>query len=264
MRLITSLIADCGIRPATSAEAEWLQDYIHKTNNHAGQPSVNAARQANDQGDAADRSEGGDEEDDEDSEGINSAVGSKRNSLSLSGDAVKGGSFTSEDMSDKTPTMATLLSQVQSAQRPPGAFPQQASIRRHPQSDNSSLPIQSTSPSATNVPPYLGGSQQSSSVSVRQFPHFPSIEDAVGSSSTSSQGMAAREVWGWFQDHLDSLLESVRSFRFDQFELHLRSFWSNLNGQHREVAHAPAIAGLMAKADAIVYDVCISRPSTQL
>jgi len=28
-----------------------------------------------------------------------------------------------------------------------------------------------------------------------------------------------------------------------------------LNGVHREIVHAPAIAGLMAKADAIVYDV---------
>lgn len=67
--------------------------------------------------------------------------------------------------------------------------------------------------------------------------------------------MAGREVWGWFQDHLDALLESIRSFRFDQFEMHLRTFWTNLVGHHREVVHAPAIAGLMAKADAIVYDV---------
>ncbi len=179
-------------------------------------------------------------------------MGSKRNSLALSGD-VKGTVFPA-DMSDKTPTAATLLSQVQAAQRPPGAFPQQASIRRHPQADPG-LPIQShESPtSSASAVPYLASQQ---SLSVRQFPHFPSIEDAVGSNSTSPHGMAAREVWGWFQDHLDNLLESVRSFRFDQFELNLRSFWSSLNGQHREVVHAPAIAGLMAKADAIVYDVC--------
>jgi len=56
-------------------------------------------------------------------------------------------------------------------------------------------------------------------------------------------------------DHLDALLDSVRFFRFDQFEMHIRSFWANLSGNHREVAHAPAIAGLMAKGDAIVYDV---------
>lgn len=92
-------------------------------------------------------------------------------------------------------------------------------------------------------------------LSVRQMVNFPSIEEAVGVNSTSPQGAAAREVWIWFQDHLDALLDSMRSFRFDQFEMNIRTFWSNLNGPHREVVHAPAVAGLMAKADAIVYDV---------
>ena len=112
--------------------------------------------------------------------------------------------------------------------------------------------MQSQSPSSTNPLSYPGSQHP---LSVRQFPHFPAIDEAVGSNSTTPQGMAAREVWGWFQDHLDALLESVRSFRFDQFEMHLRTFWTNLNGNHREIVHAPAIAGLMAKADAIVYDV---------
>lgn len=239
----------CGIRPATSAEAEWLQDYIHKSNNNAGQPSVNAARLAQEQSDAANRSEErSDEDDDEDSEGVNSAIGSKRNSLTLSND-IKSAVFTN-DLSDKTPTAATLLSQVQSAQRPAGTFPPQASIRRHPQQEPA-LTVQSHSPQASNGPvPYLAPQQ---ALSVRQFPHFPSIEDAVGASSTHHT-VLAREVWGWFQDHLDTLLESVRSFRFDQFEMHLRAFWTTLGGQHREIVHAPAIAGLMAKADAIVYD----------
>jgi regulatory factor X, other len=250
---ITSLIesahlTDCGIRPATSAEAEWLQDYIHKSNNHAGQPSVNAARLAQEQADATNGGEGrSDEDEDEDSEGVNSVPGSKRNSLSLTGD-VKGGVFPN-DLADKTPTAATLLSQVQAASRP--SFPSQASIRRHP--GEGGLPVQSQSPSSTNPLSYPGSQQHP--LSVRQFPHFPSIDEAVGTNSTTPQGMAAREVWGWFQDHLDTLLESVRSFRFDQFEMHLRTFWTNLNGSHREIVHAPAIAGLMAKADAIVYDV---------
>ncbi len=86
-------MTDCGIRPATSAEAEWLQDYIHKSNNHAGQPSVNAARLANEQAETTTRSEErSDDDDDDDSEGVNSALGSKRNSLALSGD-VKGTVF---------------------------------------------------------------------------------------------------------------------------------------------------------------------------
>ncbi|KAJ6539354.1 hypothetical protein B0H19DRAFT_1213317 [Mycena capillaripes] len=246
----------CGIRPATSAEAEWLQDYIHKSNNNAGQ-SV-AARQANDHSESSTRSEDrSDEDEDEDSEGVNSAVGgSKRNSLTL-GAETKGPIF-SHDLSDKTPTAATL--QAQAAQRPPGSYPLQAPIRRHPTQDGG-LGVQSHSPPSTNNGPYLATQQPTS---VRQFPHFPSIEEAVGVNSTSPHGIAAREVWGWFQDHLDSLLESVRSFRFDQFEMHLRTFWSSLGGNHREVVHAPAIAGLMAKADAIVYDEILEILRSQM
>ena len=153
-------------------------------------------------------------------------------------------------MSDKTPTAATLLSQVQSAQRPSGTFPTHASIRRHPQQEVN-LTLQSQSSSAPNSGSYLPSQPN---LSVRQIPNFPSIEDAVAN-STSAHGVAAREVWDWFLDHLDALLDSARSFRFDQFEMHLRTFWTNLNGHHREIAHAPAIAGLMGKADAMVYDV---------
>ncbi len=247
---LVSPFVDCGIRPATSAEAEWLQEYIQKSNNNAAQNSINAARLANEQEQSNGNGEGrSDEDDDEDSEGVASALGSKRNSLTLPNEG-KNPVF-SGDMSEKTPTAATLLSQVQAAQRPPGSFPPQASIRRHPQGEPT-LTVQSHSPPTGQPVPYLASQQ---SVSVRQLPHFPSIDEAVGANSTSPHGMAGREVWGWFQDHLDALLESVRAFRFDQFEMHLRTFWTNLVGHHREVVHAPAIAGLMAKADAIVYDV---------
>ncbi|KAG5651426.1 hypothetical protein H0H81_008656 [Sphagnurus paluster] len=248
----------CGIRPATSAEAEWLQDYIHKSNNNAGQPSVNAARLAQEQSESTAKSEErSDEDEDEDSEGVSSAIGSKRNSLTLSHD-IKGAVFTN-DLSDKTPTASTLLSQAQSAQRPSGTFPPQASIRRHPHQEPA-LTVQSHSPQTPSGHPYLSPQQV---LSVRQFPHFPSIEDAVGASSTHHT-VLAREVWNWFQDHLDTLLESVRSFRFDQFEMHLRTFWTTLSGPHREIVHAPAIAGLMAKADAIVYDEILEILRSQM
>ncbi|KAE9410537.1 hypothetical protein BT96DRAFT_961922 [Gymnopus androsaceus JB14] len=241
----------CGIRPATSAEAEWLQDYIHKSNNHAGQPSVNAARQAQDQSEASHRSEdrSDEDEDDADSEGLPSAGASKRNSLTLSGDTKQ--PVFSQDLSDKTPTAATLLQQAQSAHRPPGSFPPQASIRRHPQAD-STLSVTSQSPPSSGSVEYLASSQ---TVSVRQFPQFPSIEEAVGANSTSPHSIAARQVWGWFQDHLDLLLENVRLFQ---------RFWSSLGGNHREIVHAPAIAGLMAKADAIVYDEILEILRSQM
>ncbi|KAJ7913520.1 hypothetical protein B0H13DRAFT_1612524 [Mycena leptocephala] len=90
--------------------------------------------------------------------------------------------------------------------------------------------------------------------SIRQLAHFPSIEEAMGVDPKSPLGIAAREVWGWFIDHLDSLLESARAFRFDEFEQRLRMFWSNLGTIHREVVHTPVIATLITKTDAIVYD----------
>ena len=259
---------DCGIRPATSAEAEWLQDYIHKSNNNAGQQSVNAAR-AQDQSENSSRGDDGSGDDeDEDSEGPSSSTASKRNSLSLT--EVKGSPPEFHDLSDKTPTTAILLSQAQAAARPTiNTFSTHAPIRRHTGQQDGVITVQSSSPqsatSATSATPAQFMSPQQN-VSVRHLPHFPSIEEAIGPNSTSTQSVAAREVWGWFQDHLDALLESVRSFRFDQFELHLRTFWSNLSGNHREVVHAPAIAGLMAKADAIVYDVssCSSTFITHL
>lgn len=242
----------CGIRPATAGEAEWLQDYIQKSNNNAAQASVNAARQA-EASRAEDRS---DDDDDDGSEGPSSIPGSKRNSLLLQGD-VKSLPF--DDLSDKTPTAATLLSQAQSVSRPTGTYPPTASIRRYPtQETNLSLPTASSSTvnPATYVP-----SQPNSSV--RQLPNFPSIEDAVAN-STSAHGMVAREVWNWFQDHLDALLETIRTFRVDQFEMHLRTFWTSLNGVHREIVHAPAIAGIMAKADAMVYDEILEFLRSQM
>jgi regulatory factor X len=247
-------VTDCGIRPATTAEAEFLQDYIQKSNNNAGQSSINAARLASEQAESANKAndDGSENDDDDDSEGNHSTTGSKRNSLVLSNDVNKAVVY-ADDLSDKTPTAATLLSQAQ-AQRP-GTYPSQASIRRHPGQEPILGSVQTHSPqqSLGAASSYMGGQ---TALSARQFPHFPSIDEAVGANSTSTHGIAGREVWNWFQDHLDALLESMRTFRFDQFEMNLRTFWSNLTGNHREVVHAPAIAGLMAKADAIVYDVC--------
>ncbi|KAL4262047.1 RFX-like DNA-binding protein [Pleurotus pulmonarius] len=225
----------CGIRPATAAEAEWLQDYIQKSNNNAGQASISAARAAQDQGETANKSE---DDEDEDSEDVKPVF--------------------PNDLSDKTPTAGTILSQ-QATQRPPSSYPPQASIRRLPGQDGG-LSVQGP-PASGHPVPYLSSSQH---LSVRQLPTFPSIDEAIGSNSTSHHSMAAREVWNWFQDHLDALLDSIRTYRCDQFEMHIRTFWSSLEGSHREVVHAPAIAGLMAKADAIVYDEILEFLRSQM
>ena len=258
----TSEYPDCGIRPATSAEAEFLQDYIRKTNNQAAQRSVDAARLATEQSDGATKGEDGSGEDEEDeSEGSQSGPSSKRNSLNLSA-ANKGAMFAEE----KTPTAGSLLAQAQAQST--RTMSTQAPIRRHtlPHELAGGSPPASTFLGSTPSPSTAAGPSSSqlpgainpitpSSGSIRLAPQFPSIEDAIGANSTSPEGVAAREVWGWFVDHLDALLESIRGWRCDQFEMHLRQFWSSLNGNHREVVHAPAVAGLMAKADAILYDV---------
>ena len=250
MTPLRPLLTDCGIRPATSAEAEFLQDYIRKSNNNAAQQAVNAQRMSGEQGEGLNRG-GSDEDEEDESEGPGSGTVSKRNSLNLSGSGKAPAIFADE----KTPTAASLLSQAQVTQRPAASFPVQAPIRRHTGQEGLQVSQPSPSGSVPTAMPMMGGG---ATTSVRQMPSFPSIDEAVGANSTTPQSMAAREVWGWFQDHLDALLESVRSYRFDQFELHLRSFWSSLTGAHREVVHAPAVAGLMAKADAIVYDVRLS------
>ncbi|CCM02491.1 uncharacterized protein FIBRA_04592 [Fibroporia radiculosa] len=249
----------CGIRPATSAEAEFLQDYIRKSNNTAAQQSINAARMASEQAEASNRG-GSDDEDDEDSEGASSGNVSKRNSLNLSSSIKNSGLYADE----KTPTASSLLAQA--SQRPmSSSYPMQASIRRHPTQVEPGLTVSPQSASsAADAVASLALVSPSASNSVRQLPHFPSIEEAVGISSTSPHSLAAREVWRWFQDHLDGLLDCIRSYRVDQFEFHIRSFWSNLSGNHREVVHAPAIAGLMTKADAIVYDEILELLRSQM
>lgn len=246
-------LVDCGIRPATSAEAEFLQDYIRKSNNNAGQSSINAARAAQESGENTNKGEErSDEDEDEDSEGSSA---SKRNSLVLSGDLK--GSVTFEDICDKTPTAGSLLSQAQVLARS-NSYPSHTPIRRHANQPEASIAPQPTLTLGPNADGQYVQPQQH--LSVRHMPHFPAIEEAIGATSASAQCIAGREVWGWFQDHLDAVLESARAFRFDQFEMHLRGFWSTLTGTHREVVHAPAIAGLMTKADAIVYDVSMYHP----
>lgn len=180
----------------------------------------------------------------------------------------------SMDISDKTPTTNSLQQQVAARPTQDSSFTQTpAQIRRRSQgppaatNQGPSFSIPGSGQPTQPSPPTVGSSQNGAPVPFNSAPHqpvsvrvlsnFPNIEDALGVNSSSPQGLIAREVWRWFEDHLDSLLESVRLFRFDQFEMHLRAFWANLTGDHREVVHAPAVAGLMARADAIVYDVSI-------
>ncbi|KAH8094783.1 hypothetical protein BXZ70DRAFT_946038 [Cristinia sonorae] len=251
----------CGIRPATTEENAFLADYIRSTNNSAAQNSSNSVKTANSPEGGA-REDGSDDEGEEESDGQSSGNASKRNSLNLS-NMKQQVVFADE----KTPTAASLLSQAQATQRSSSTgFPAQAPIRRQTgtaEGGNMGMP-QHASPSGGSGPSVASFVPVASGVSVRVLPQFPSIEEAIGAGSTTPQSAAAREVWEWFQDHLDTLLEAIRAFRFDQFEMHIRTFWSSLNGPHREVVHAPAVAGLMAKADAIVYDEILEFLRSQM
>ncbi|QRW16033.1 RFX-like transcription factor daf-19 [Rhizoctonia solani] len=158
----------------------------------------------------------------------------------------------SASLDDKTPTTNTLLSAAQGSRKPTDAYtPAQIRSRKNTVNDDTATPS-TTIPKDTT--PYV----------VPQT--MPLIEEALGpnASVTSPQNVAAREVWRWFEAHLDGLMESVRTFRFDQFEIHLRTFWAGLSGDHREVVHAPAVAGLMAKADAMVYDEILELLRSQV
>ncbi|CAE6392198.1 unnamed protein product [Rhizoctonia solani] len=242
----------CGIRPVTATEVAFLQEFIRKSNQQAQLAmSMRAANSSQSGSDA--RSE----EDDEDDES-EPAPAPRQTSLNL-GVETKAGPSASLD--DKTPTTNTLLSAVQGSRKPTDAYtPAQIRSRKNTVNDDTTTPS-TTIPKDTT--PYVAPQAHAS---VRQMSGFPNIEEALGpnASVTSPQNVAAREVWRWFEAHLDGLMESVRTFRFDQFEIHLRTFWAGLSGDHREVVHAPAVAGLMAKADAMVYDEILELLRSQV
>ncbi|KAG9101595.1 hypothetical protein FS749_005475 [Ceratobasidium sp. UAMH 11750] len=244
----------CGIRPVTATEVAFLQEFIRKSNQQAQLAmSMRAAGSSQSGSDA--RSGEEDEEDDE-----SDAPPPSRGGLHL-GVETKAG--TSASLDDKTPTTNSLLSAAQGSRKPTDAFtPAQIRSRKNTPADDNTAQPPSTSIGKDAVP-YVAPHAH---ISVRQLPNFPNIEEAlgVGASATSPQNVAAREVWRWFEAHLDGLMESVRTFRFDQFEIHLRTFWAGLSGDHREVVHAPAVAGLMAKADAMVYDEILEILRSQI
>ena len=112
---------------------DWVseQEYIRKSNNTSAQQSVNAARAANE---GAKGDDGSDEEDDE-SEGANSQPNSKRSSLVLGKPPDAEMPVFSEDMAEKTPTAAAMLSQAQAQAQRANAFPGYAPIRRQTPQD---------------------------------------------------------------------------------------------------------------------------------
>ena len=251
--LVCEYQSDCGIRPTTATEIEWLQDYVRKSNNAAAANAANKNGESNKGGHGEEHSEEDDE--DENSEGpAPSTSGSKRNSLTII-NGLKSPTLGFHMDTDKTPTTNTLLSQAQASAAQRTNYHAQATIRRHNLGGAGDPAPQQPQVAGMGAAAFMGAAPVRPA---RALPGFPDIEEALGAADPSSpHGLAAREVWRWFEEHLDALLDAVRGYRFDQFEMCLRGFWGNLQGDHREVCHAPAVAGLMARADALVYNVSL-------
>lgn len=269
----------CGIRPSNTTEAEWLQDYIRKTNtagnnNTGGEANLGRANSHSSRGSGAGAGDSDEDDEGDSPDGPHSGNASKRSSLNL--DSLKHTGVLPPSLDDKTPTTSSVLAAAQNVApssmlgSSSTAGLQSASVRRRsaqPEFSGMQVPTptsggqQSPFTPQQPVPPQQLGQP---TYSIRHLPSFPKIEEALGNAGSSPQGVAAREVWRWFEDHLDALLESTRALRFDQFELHLRTFWARLTGDHREVVHAPAVAGLMAKADALLYDEILETLRSQI
>ncbi|KAF8341398.1 uncharacterized protein EI90DRAFT_3116538 [Cantharellus anzutake] len=271
----------CGIRPATAAEAEWLQDFIKRSNNIRPQQNSRPSSQHSGRSSATEDSPEDDDEDGDES-GTNSSTPASRLApvtRSISNGGRKSPIFFNS-LDDKTPTVSGNFSVAQSTlpNHVSSNYRGEAQIRRRsPQGLPGALGPGSVV--SSNVPPHMRNGPVASQAgvvppptfnsnrpmqSVRMLPNFPNIEEAIGQPSSSPQGVAARDLWTWFEAHLDSLLEAVRSFRFDRFDMLWRTFWSGLSSEHREIAHAPAVAGLMARADAIVYDEILEILRSQI
>lgn len=92
-------------------------------------------------------------------------------------------------------------------------------------------------------------------------PNFESLMTLPNLEELLSQHMAheidhqkARVFWSMYVEHAQSLLESVKSYRFDQFELTIRTFWSNLDSNVRECVTHSTMMSLIHRADAVIYD----------
>ncbi|KAA1068341.1 hypothetical protein PGTUg99_002308 [Puccinia graminis f. sp. tritici] len=70
----------------------------------------------------------------------------------------------------------------------------------------------------------------------------------------------AREFWSMYVDHLKNLLDSIKSYWFDQFKLALRTFWTSMDSALREFVTHSLMMSLTYQADAVVYNNLKGQP----
>ncbi|KAG0146841.1 hypothetical protein CROQUDRAFT_700798 [Cronartium quercuum f. sp. fusiforme G11] len=93
---------------------------------------------------------------------------------------------------------------------------------------------------------------------------FPNLEENLTQPSAAGlDHRQARDFWSLYLEHSRGLLDSVKSYRFDQFELNLRTFWAGLDVQSREVVAHPVMMSLVYRADAVVYDEILDYLQSQ-
>lgn len=91
--------------------------------------------------------------------------------------------------------------------------------------------------------------------SFRQSMPLPNLEEALNQPMAHDlDHQNARDFWAMYTEHSKSLLESVKNYRFDQFELTLRTFWTSLDSTQRACVTHSVMMSLVYRADAVVYD----------
>ncbi|KAH9808995.1 hypothetical protein DFH28DRAFT_594399 [Melampsora americana] len=108
------------------------------------------------------------------------------------------------------------------------------------------------------------GSLDSSGTQRDQPIPFPNVEEVLSQSNAGDLDAGhAREFWNLYLEHSRSLLESVKSYRFDQFELNLRNFWAGLDAPSRESVGHSVMMSLVYRADAVLYDQILDYLQSQ-
>lgn len=108
------------------------------------------------------------------------------------------------------------------------------------------------------------GSLDNNGNQVDQAIPFPNVDEALNQPSASDlDARQAREFWNMYLEHSRSLLDSVKSYRFDQFELNLRNFWAGLDAPSRESVGHPVLMSLVYRADAVLYDQILDYLQSQ-
>lgn len=183
------LLLDCGIRPSTASEAEFLQDFINRTNNARNQ---NANSRPTSQSGRSSSANEDDSPDDDDDEGNDSSHGGHHTSSGLPHLSLRSGQnggrrspvyFSMTD--DKTPTVGGFNAAQAQALNNTGV-PSYTSLRRRAAdgivTSNVTYPSRSggagTGPNAFSA--QGGGGTLRPGQSVRQLRGFPDIEEAIG------------------------------------------------------------------------------------